>query len=402
MTNNDSLLRNLSVTESSPLLPSGHCKICFSIQSNSRPRQRKHPTFVFNFTKGDYNGMCDYLLDIDFSDCLFSSSIEQAWSILKYAILTAMHIYIPKVRVKPKHHPKWFNSEIRHAINCLRTLRKKYSLNPTPRNISKLHSLESHLHQLMSAAKLLFERNLSIQGSANIFKYLSQLTSTGIIPPVVSLGSSSGSTDFEKVTLFNSFYSILTQSSYRIPPSEELPTPTSTLSDIGLSEMEALSSLDSSKSAGPDGISPKILKYCALALYKPIHHLFMLSLSQHYLPVDWQLHLITPVYKSGDKSSVRNYRPISLLRVISKVFERIIYDKISPFVSNLLSHCQFGFRPKHSTTQQLLAFLSNIQNSFSSNSQTDVIYLDFKKAFDSVSHNELLVKLWSFGITGNL
>ena len=144
--------------------------------------------------------MCDYLLDIDFSDCLLSSSIEQVWSILKYAILTAMHIYIPKVRVKPKHHPKWFNSEIRHAINCLRTLRKKYS---TPRNLSKLHSLEYHLHQLMSAAKLLFERNLSMQGSANIFKYLTQLTSTGIIPPVVSLDSTS---NFEKLTLFNSFF----------------------------------------------------------------------------------------------------------------------------------------------------------------------------------------------------
>ena len=91
LTNNDSLIRNLSVTESSPLLPSDHHKICFS---NSRPRQRKHPTFVFNFIKGDYNGMCDYLLDIDFSDCLLSSSIEQVWSIIKYAILTAMHIYI--------------------------------------------------------------------------------------------------------------------------------------------------------------------------------------------------------------------------------------------------------------------------------------------------------------------
>ena len=161
------------------------------------------------------------------------------------------------------------------------------------------------------------------------------------------------------MTLFNAFFhSIFTQSSYRIPPSEELPTPTSTLSDIGLSEMDvfqAFSSLDSSKSAGPDGISPKIFKYYALALYKPIHHIFMLSLSQHYLPVDWRLHLITPVYASGDKSSVHNYRPISLLCVISKVFEWIIYDKISPFVSNLLSHCQFGFRPKHS--QQLLALI---------------------------------------------
>ena len=129
-----------------------------------------------------------------------------------------------------------------------------------------------------------------------------------------------------------------------------------------------------------------ILKYSNTVFLHCTDHIFMLSLSQHYLPVDWRLHLITPVYKSGDKSSVRNYRPNFLLCVISEVFERIIYDKISSFVSNLLSHCQFGFRPKHSTTQQLLAFLSNIQNSFSSNSHTNVIYLDFKKAFDHVSH----------------
>jgi hypothetical protein len=193
---------------------------------------------------------------------------------------------------------------------------------------------------------------------------------------------------------------VFTQSSFCIPPLEELPVPISTLSDIGLSEMDvfdAFSSLDPSKLMGVDGIGPKILKHCALALYKPIHHLFLLSLSQHYLPTEWRLHLITPIFKSGDKSSVRNYRPISLLCVISKVLERM-----TKFVSNFLSHSQFGFRPKHSTTQQLLAFLSCIQDSFSSNSQTDVIYLDFKKAFDSVSHNELLVNIWSFGITGNL
>ena len=66
---------------------------------------------------------------------------------------------------------------------------------------------------------------------------------------------------------------------------------------------DALSSLDSSKAMGIDEVGPKILKHCALALYKPIHHLFLLSLSQHYLPNDWQTHLIIPVFKSGDQSS---------------------------------------------------------------------------------------------------
>ena len=205
---------------------------------------------------------------MDFCNCLLSSSIEHVWSVLKSAILSAMHIHIPKVRVKSIHHPKWFNSEIRHTINCLRTLRKRYTSSPTPKILSKIHSPQSCLRDLMSSAKLHYERNLSMQGSANIFKYLSRITSTRTVLPAVSFGFSTGSTDYEKVTLFNSFFhSVFTQSSYSIPPLEELPTPTSTLSDIGLSELDvfkALSSLDPSKSAGADGISPKILKHCAL------------------------------------------------------------------------------------------------------------------------------------------
>ena len=109
--------------------------------------------------------------------------------------------------------------------------------------------------------------------------------------------------------------------------------------------------------------------------------------------------MIIPVFKSGDKSSVRNYRPISVLCSVSKLLEKLIYDKIIHFVSASIYSSQFGFRPNHSTTQQLLIFLNSIQDSLNSNSQADVIYLDFKKAFDSVSHNELLTKLWTFGIT---
>ena len=80
---------------------------------------------------------------------------------------------------------------------------------------------------------------------------------------------------------------------------------------------------------GIDGIGPMV----TLALYKTPHHLFLLSLSKHYLPQDWRTHLIVPVFKSVDKSSVCNYRPISLLGSVSKVLERLIYNKIFHFVS---------------------------------------------------------------------
>ena len=147
---------------------------------------------------------------------------------------------------------------------------------------------------------------------------------------------------------------------------------------------------------GSDSIGPRLL------LYEPLCHLFSLSISLQSLPADWKIHLITPIHKAGDRSLVSNYRPISLLCIISKVLERILYNRLIEFLSSSISSRQFGFLKNRSTIHQLLTFLNEVYGSSRSKSQLDVIYLDFKKAFDSVSHNELLVKLWSSGITGNL
>ena len=80
---------------------------------------------------------------------------------------------------------------------------------------------------------------------------------------------------------------------------------------------------------GIDCLGPRILKECAHILFQPLHHLFCLSLSSHSIPEEWRIHQITPIHKSGDRSLVSNYRPISLLCSISKVLERIIYTMFS-------------------------------------------------------------------------
>ena len=148
---------------------------------------------------------------------------------------------------------------------------------------------------------------------------------------------------------------------------------------------------------GCDGISPKLLKHSAL--YQPLYHLFSLSISQFYIPKEWRTHLIKPIFKSGNKSSITNYRHISLLCVVSKVLEKLVYENIVEFVSKSASPYQFGFLRGRSSLQQLLLSFNTI---FCSALQTDVIYLDFRKAFDTVAHNELLLKLWNFGICDNL
>jgi len=125
-----------------------------------------------------------------------------------------------------------------------------------------------------------------------------------------------------------------------------LPSPQSTVSDISISEDDvysALVSLDPTKSMGIDGISPKLLKHCALALYQPLHHLFLLTLSQSYIPEEWRTHLITPILKSGDKSKVNNYRPISLLCSVSKVLEKSFMTKSSVLLWNILIQLSLDF-----------------------------------------------------------
>ena len=179
----------------------------------------------------------------------------------------------------------------------------------------------------------------------------------------------------------------------------------STISSLELNEAdvyESLSSLDPTKAIGPDNISPCILRACAVPLNEPLCHLFSISLSKAVMPYEWKIHLISPIFKSGDKSLASNYRPISLLCSISKVLESIILKKIIDFIRPQLSPRQFGFLSNRSCLHKLLISLSNIISSLDNGFYTDVIYLDLKKAFDSACHNELLVKLWSFGICDSL
>ena len=101
-------------------------------------------------------------------------------------------------------------------------------------------------------------------------------------------------------------------------------------------------------------------------------------------------------------SNVSNYRPISLLSLVSKVLERCIYNRLIEHIGEKLHHLQFGFLKGKSTTSQILQVLHNIRNKLNNNCQVDTLYLDFAKAFDKVNHELLLLELKRFGITGNL
>ena len=326
---------------------------------------------------------------------------------IKTLVSKAMSANIPKFKSRTQQYPKWFSPTLRHQLKCLHTLRKTCKHSPTPYKLERLAHAESEFQQNIVKTKSLYEANLihSSNGSTSqIYSYMRSIIKTEAIPTVLHLNSAVVTTDADKAALFNQyFHSVFTTTSSTLP---DMGSPAiESLQSINISEADvydALTSLDPNKALGIDGFGPKILKNCSESLFQPLCHLFNLSLASSVIPNEWKTHKIIPIFKSGDRSLISNYRPISLLCNVSKVLEHIIFNKIINHVTALISPCQFGFLRGRSTTQQLILSLNDIHNAVSKGYQTDVIYLDFKKAFDSVPHTNLLIKLWSFGITGSL
>ena len=165
-----------------------------------------------------------------------------------------------------------------------------------------------------------------------------------------------------------------------------------------------LSTHKSHTACGPDGVSCHMLRATARAITPAITSIFNKCLEQSKLPNDWKTSNVTPILKHGDPSSVLNYRPISLLPLLSKLLERIVHNKISNFLysNKLLSNCQFGFRPRSSTQEALLSATHCWHQLLSSHRQVAAVFIDAKKAFDSVPHNYLISSLADIGICGPL
>ena len=171
-----------------------------------------------------------------------------------------------------------------------------------------------------------------------------------------------------------------------------------TISVSGVSKQ--LLKLNPGKAAGPDNISPRVLKELHNEIAPILTDIFNTSLSEGIVPDDWKNAYVTLVYKKGPKCKPENYRPISLTCICCKVLEHIITSNTMSYLdqNNLLFHNQHGFRSRVSCETQLIQFTQDLYDTLNQGGQTDVIVMDFSKAFDKVDHQRLLLKLHRLGI----
>ena len=184
---------------------------------------------------------------------------------------------------------------------------------------------------------------------------------------------------------------------------EYLPTPNPNdkiliLHHVTESEVfDLIQDLDPSKSVGYDEIPSKILKWAAPLLSPILSQIFNKCLVSGIYPDSLKIARVKPLFKGGNRNDPSAYRPISILSQINRIFEKILYNRLYAFMKDKLYQKQFGFRPKNSTEHPVLDLKENIFENCSKKLISCILFLDLKKAFDSVSHKILLKKdgtLW--------
>ena len=401
------LISDLNVSGDNMPCKSDHYAVSFKIISKLK-RLKTIKRDALNFKRADWNALNKSFAQTNWDNTLIGDS-ETSWSNFKRIFDSKVNQHIPKIKIGGKTQPPWFDAETHQACRKKERLHADYKNTEDPLSkTEKYLKFSKSRRDFKTLASEKLGSSFEDDEDSNLitkkfWSYVKATSKNTRIPELIHLDDVYKNAPSEQAQLFNSFFhqQFSSPSNYTIPIDDQNNEFSIDFSSNRITNI--LRNLNPNKAVGPDKIHGQILKNCAHTISPALEVLFNKSYSSGSIPSEWKIAHVVPVHKKGSKTDVKNYRPISLTSLVIKVMERIIRDELMSKCNHLLDPRQHGFLPNKSCTTQMVEFCNSLSLSLNKNIRSDIIYLDFAKAFDSVNHDLILQKLKSsYNINGKL
>ena len=406
-TNRDDTINE--ITRIGALGKSDHCSLLLSLKLKAPPTRKQER---YNYSKADFDKIRQKLDETDWKKELDGKNTEDQWQTFLRIVHDTKKLFVPKTRVGAPPRKPWLDNVTLELVRQKHRQYRHWLRTKNDNDYSSYLKARNKAKRACRKAKARYERDIAEQAKVNNKPFWAYVKAkTGTRTGIADLRREDGtiaSTDKEKADVLNQFF----QSVYTTEPDGDTPDPpnyniNSKLSDFEINEQEVkklLKGLKVSKASGLDGIPAILLVEAADQLTFPITSIFRKSLEEGQIPSDWRQANIIPIFKKGSKCSPNNYRPVSLTSILCKVMETLVKTKVLNHMTEnqLICEEQHGFTPGRSCSTQLLDTLDFWTNVLDEGGNLDAVYMDFKKAFDSVPHRRLLSKIEALGITGRV